>query len=230
MVRLLAYERREELPASSHIAEIYARAEETVEIAAGLFSADPFPHRDRCLYLGPAASWERIADRLTSLGVDVPRLVDAGQVRVVCERDALLNEGRFDPFMLLGDHLGSINEARRDGFAGVRLAIDMLWLLGPQPDPATLLKYEAMCDSVFTFHRQPIVAIAQYRATSIGEQVAADLVKLHPILYVGRYLKRNPGYHPSGPAAGGPDGPGPSAPAASMPRPRRPLPGDAASA
>lgn len=225
MVRLLAYGKHEELPSSSHIAEIYARADEAVEIAAGLFSTDPFRHGDRCIYLGSAPSWERIADRLTSLGVDVPRLVDAGQVQTMHERTALLADDRFDPFALLGDHLRTINEARRDGFEGVRLVIDMMWLLGSLASPATLLKYEAMCDSVFTFQPQPIVAIAQYHAGRLGEQLAGDLLKVHPIVYVGRYLKRNPAYPGSGP-----DSPGPTAPAASAPRPRRPLPGEAATA
>jgi len=62
------------------------------------------------------------------------------------------------------------------------------------PTPAQILKYEAMCDAVFTFQRQPIVAIAQYNSARLGEQITGEMNKLHPLAYVGRQLKRNPSY------------------------------------
>jgi hypothetical protein len=51
-----------------------------------------------------------------------------------------------------------------------------------------------MCDSVFTFQKQPIVAIAQYSVNRLGDQIAAEMMKLHPLAYVARNLKRNPSY------------------------------------
>jgi len=209
VVQILAFGRRDEVPASSHILQIYTRPDQAVEVAAGLFSGCPFPHRDRCVYIGPADSAERSERRLAALGGQVADLKAAGQLLGLHERAGVLAQDRFDHFALMADHLQMLNAARCDGFTGVRLAIELSWLSDADAVPAQLLKYEAMCEAVFTFHRQSIVAIAQYDAARLGERLAGDLVKLHPILYIGRSFKRNPDYTPQGP-----EPPGPTAPSA----------------
>ena len=218
MVQILAFGRRDEVPASCHIPQLYTRPDEAVQVAAGLFSGRPFPHRDRCVYMGPANSAERI---LEALGAWVADLKAAGQLLVLHEPADVLPDDRLGPYALLADHLRMLAEARRDGFAGVRLVIELSWLSDADAVPAHLFTYEAMCEAVFTFQRQPIVAVAQYDAARLGERLASDLVKLHPILYIGRAFKRNPDYPPQGP-----ESPGPTAPSASRPKPRGPGAGD----
>lgn len=223
MAQLLAFGRRGEIPLSSHVLQLLTRPDQAVEVAAGLFSGDPFPHRDRCAYLGPADVGERTAGRLGALGVRAADLLAAGQLLLLPEPADVLPDDHFGPYALIADHIRMLGEARRDGFAGVRLVIDMARTIDPLAPPTELLKYEAVCDAMFAFHRLPIVAIAQYDAARLGERLASDLVKLHPFAYLGRYLKRNPDYRPQGPEPAGP-----ATPSASGPRPRGPRTGDTA--
>jgi hypothetical protein len=225
MVQLLAFGRRGEIPPSSHVLQLLTRPDQAVEVAAGLFSGDPFPHRDRCAYLGPADVGKRIAGRLGALGVRVADLLAAGQLLLLPEPVDVVPDDHLGPYALIADHIRMLGEARRDGFAGVRLVIDMARPIDPLASPTELLKYEAVCDAVFVFafHRLPIVAIAQYDAARLGERLASDLVKLHPFVYLGRSLKHNPDYRPQGP-----EPPGPAAPSASRPRPRGQRTGDTA--
>ncbi|HEY8745257.1 MAG TPA: MEDS domain-containing protein [Chloroflexota bacterium] len=193
-MQLLAFGKREEIPSSSHVCQLYTRADEIAHIAAGLFSAGPFPHRDLCVYVGPPTIIVQLESQLRQLQVDVEALKRAGQFVFVDDRTEYLSQNRFDHFSLLSSHLNLVNAALRDDFVGVRLAMEMTWLADNVATPAQILKYEAMCDAVFTFQRQPIVAIAQYNSTRLGEQITGEMNKLHPIAYVGRQLKRNPSY------------------------------------
>lgn len=193
-MQLLAFGKREEIPSSSHVCQLYARADEIAHLAAGLFSAGPFPHRDLCVYVGPPTMITQLEAQLRQLQIDVDAYKRSGQFVFVNDRSAYLPQNRFDHFSLLSSHLTLVNTAIRDDFIGVRLAMDMTWLADNVATPAQILKYEAMCDAVFTFQRQPIVAIAQYNSTRLGEQITGEMNKLHPLAYVGRQLKRNPSY------------------------------------
>ena len=193
-VQLLAFGKREEIPSSSHVCQIYARADEVAQIAAGLFSATPYPHQDCCIYVGPPAIVAQIEALLRQLRVDVDGAKESGQFIFSSDRSGFLSQNRFDPFFLLSTHLEQVNRALRDNYENVRMAIEMSWLSENVATPATILKYEAMCDSVLTFQRRPIVIVAQYNASRLGEQITGEMMKLHPLAYVGKYLKRNPSY------------------------------------
>jgi hypothetical protein len=193
-VQVLAFGKREEVPGSSHVCQLYTRADEVAQIAAGLFSAGPFPHHDRCVYVGPPAVIGQIEALLKLVPIDVEAYKRSGQFVFSSDRAEYLSQNRFDHFALLSNHLNLVNAALRDDLTGVRLAMEMTWLADNVATPAQILKYEAMCDAVFTFQRQPILAIAQYNNARLGEQIAGEMMKLHPLAYVGRHLKRNPSY------------------------------------
>jgi hypothetical protein len=193
-VQVLAFGKREEIPSSSHVCQLYTRVDEVAHIAAGLFTAGPFPHHERCVYVGPPAIISQVEALLQLMPVDVDAYKRSGQFVFTDDRAAYLSQNRFDHFALLSNHLNLVNASLREGFAGVRLAMEMTWLADNVATPAQILKYEAMCDAVFTFQRQPIIVLAQYNAARLGEQIAGEMMKLHPLAYVGRHLKRNPSY------------------------------------
>lgn len=193
-MQLPAFGKREEIPNSSHVCQLYTKADEIAQLAVGLFTGGAAPHRERCVYVGPPAVIIQIEAQLRQAQVDVDGLKQSGQYVFIGERTAYLSQNRFDHFSLLSNHLNLVNAALRDGYTGVRLGIEMTWLADNVATPAAILKYEAMCDAVFTFQKQPIIAIAQYNAARLGEQISGEMMKLHPLAYVGRHLKRNPSY------------------------------------
>lgn len=193
-MQLLAFGKRDEIPVSSHVCQLYTRADEVPQLVAGLFAGAPMPHRERCMYVGPPAVIAQIESQLRQLDFDVDGAKRSGQLLFSDERSEHLSQHRFDPFFLLSQHLSLINRSLKDNYTGVRVALEMSWLADNTATPAHILKYEALCDSVFTFQHQPVVAVAQYSAARLGDQIAGEMMKLHPIAYVGKYLKRNPSY------------------------------------
>jgi len=193
-VQLLAFGKREEIPNSSHVCQLYARPDEVVQLAVGLFSGGTYPHQDRCVYVGPAPVIAQIEAQLRQLAIDVDTAKQSGQFVFTDDRSQYIPQNRFDHFSLLANHLNLINRSLREKYMGVRVALEMSWLADNVATPAQILKYEAMCDAVLTFQRQPIIAIAQYSGARLGDQIAGEMMKLHPLAYVGKFLKRNPSY------------------------------------
>jgi hypothetical protein len=70
----------------------------------------------------------------------------------------------------------------------------MGWLCAGVATPEQILKYEAAADAVFTFQGRPIVAVLQYNYSELPGELVVELLKLHPMAVVGRFIKRNPYY------------------------------------
>ena len=76
----------------------------------------------------------------------------------------------------------------------VRISMDMTWLTNEIATPEQVLKYEAASDAVFTFQNAPIIALMHYDYSKLPGQLVVEMLKLHPIAVVGKFIKRNPYY------------------------------------
>ena len=74
------------------------------------------------------------------------------------------------------------------------ISIDITWLTKDVATPEQILKYEAASDAVFTFQTAPIIALMHYDHSKLLPSLVVELLKLHPISVVGKYIKRNPFY------------------------------------
>jgi hypothetical protein len=70
----------------------------------------------------------------------------------------------------------------------------MTWLTKDIATPEQILKYEAASDAVFTFQNAPIIALMHYDHSKLLPSLVVEMLKLHPIAVVGKYIKRNPYY------------------------------------
>lgn len=194
-MQLQLWMRKEEIPAGSHICHLYPRGkgDEVVQVATSLLMSAA-EARYRCMYLGPPAVAEEIATGLRKSGAPVDDLRQSGQLLVSDQRDPYLLNGRFEPYHLLSNHMTTIRQAQIDGWRGAAIGLDMQWLTDGVGNNALTLKYEALCDAVFTFQQQPIVAIAQYSLDKLGADMAVEMNKLHPLSIQARHLRRNPNY------------------------------------
>jgi hypothetical protein len=181
------------VPPGSHICHLYNRIEETRNVAARLLNAG-LVAQERCLFAGTPSSVHEIEDALEKLGTDVEAAKAAGQLIMQSDREPFLVGKRFDPYHLLSTHNTFIAQAHRDQWRGVRISIDMTWLTRDVATPEQILKYEAASDAVFTFQNAPIIALMLYDYSKLPGALVVELLKLHPIAVVGKYIKRNPYY------------------------------------
>jgi hypothetical protein len=193
MIELEVGGKRERIRPGLHICQLYNQRDELTHTAASLLR-DGLRITDKCYFAGVS---QRVADlrKLLHAGhCDVDAAVARGQLQFVERRDELLRDGHFDPYHLLATHLALIAKAQNDGWETVRAVIDMGWLVQDVATPEQILKYEAASDAVFTFQSRPIVALLQYNYAELPGELVVELLKLHPIAIVGRFIKRNPYY------------------------------------
>ncbi len=183
----------ERIPPGSHILELYNKVTEICGVTARLFEVG-LTASEKCLFVAAPGSVKEMEQALAKLGVDVGAAVESNQLVFNSERESLLVNGRFDPYHLLSTHQTFIAQALREGWKAVRISIDMSWLTNEIATPQQILKYEAASDAVFTFQNAPIIALMHYDYSKLPGALVVELLKLHPIAVVGKFIKRNPYY------------------------------------
>lgn len=186
----------ERIPPGSHICQLYSKVTEIPGVTARLMRVG-LSLSEKCLFAAAPAQVQELREELQKLQVDVDALIEAGQLVLKDDREAFLADGkRFDPYALLSSHLTFIAQALREGRKAVRISIDMTWLCKDVPNatPEQILKYEAASDAIFTFQNAPIIALMHYDHSKLLPSLVVEMLKLHPISVVGKYIKRNPYY------------------------------------
>src|SRR5260221_4771305 len=190
----LSVEGKSELLATaSHVCQLNTRVTEIMGVTARLLETG-LASDEKCLFAGAPASVKEMEQALTKAGVNVAAAQQAGQLVVLADRDPLLIGKRFDPYHLLSTHQNFIAQARRENWKACRISIDMTWLTADVATPEQILKYEAAADAIFTFQHAPIIALMHYDYSKLPGALVVEMLKLHPIAVVGKFIKRNPYY------------------------------------
>ncbi len=184
----------ERIPPGSHICQLYSKVTEIPGVTARLMRVG-LSLSEKCLFAAAPTQVKELTDELRKLQVDVESLLASGQLVLHEDREIFLANGkRFDPYYLLSLHQTFIAQALREGWRAVRISIDMTWLAKDLATPEQILKYEAASDAVFTFQNAPIIALMHYDHSKLVTSLVVEMIKLHPISVVGKYIKRNPSY------------------------------------
>lgn len=185
----------ERIPPGSHICQLYSKVTEIPGVTARLMRVG-LSVSEKCMFAAAPAQVKELREELLKLQVPVDDLLASGQLVLYEERELfLVNSGkRFDPYHLLSAHQTFIAQALREGWQAVRISIDMTWLTKDIAQPEQILKYEAASDAVFTFQNAPIIALMHYDHSKLLPSLVVEMLKLHPIAVVGKYIKRNPFY------------------------------------
>jgi hypothetical protein len=184
----------ERIPPGSHICQLYSKVNEIPGVTARLMRVG-LTLSEKCLFAAATAQVNELREELQKLEIDVAKAIEAGQLVLYEEKEPFLANGkRFDPYYLLSAHQTFIAQALREGWQAVRISIDMTWLSKDIATPEQILKYEAASDAVFTFQNAPIIALMHYDHSKLIPSLVVEMLKLHPISVVGKYIKRNPYY------------------------------------
>jgi hypothetical protein len=193
MIDLEVGGKRERIRPGLHICQFYNQPNEISQTAAP-FLRDGLRGNDKCYLAAPPPRLDEVRKTLRASHFDLDEATERGQLVLVGERDSLLARGRFDPYHLISTHQALIARSLSEGWQTVRAVIDMGWLCSGVATPEQILKYEAAADAVFTFQSRPIVALLQYNYSELPGELVVELLKLHPMAVVGRFIKRNPYY------------------------------------
>lgn len=193
LLELQIENKTEHIKEGSHICQLYNKTSEVVNITASLIQTG-LQNNEKCFYAGPTDIVEEIKAACEQLGIQVDEATARNQLVFMTDRDEFLQSQRFDPYFLLSNHQSFIAKSLKEGWTACRGAMDMSWLTDGAATPSQVLKYEAAADAVFTFQNSPVVIVVQYNYGKLAGEIVVELLKLHPLAIVGKYIKRNPYY------------------------------------
>ncbi len=183
----------EHIKQGSHICQLYNKTSEVVNVAASLIQTG-VQNNEKCFYAGSSDVIQEIKAVCTQADLDVEAAIDRGQLVFIDRREEFLQGRRFDPYFVLSQHQSFIAKSVKEGWSAARGALDMSWVTEGTATPSQVLKYEAAADAVFTFQNSPVAIVVQYNYAKLAGEIVVELLKLHPLAVVGKYIKRNPYY------------------------------------
>jgi signal transduction histidine kinase/CheY-like chemotaxis protein len=185
-----------------HLCQLYhSRAEQrgllVPFVKAGLAAGE------RCLLLAGRADARRCERALAAAGVPLHAESERGGWVVAGGRAGTAAKDRFDPGAAVDLLRQCEQQALDDGFAGLRVAVDMGWLLGhggaggpplDEVDTERLLAYEAPLTR-FVEHSKTVL-LCQYDLTAFPARTQSDALRTHPLAVIGEHLCANFYYEP----------------------------------
>ena len=183
----------EHIKQGSHICQLYNKTSEMVNVATSLIETG-IQNNEKCFYAGHPDVIAEVRAGCAQANVDVDAAIERGQLVLIDRREDFFQNKRFDPYFVLSQHQSFIAKAVKEGWSAARGALDMSWVTEGTATPSQVLKYEAAADAVFTFQSSPVVIIVQYNYAKLAGEIVVELLKLHPLAVVGKYIKRNPYY------------------------------------
>jgi hypothetical protein len=183
----------EHIKQGSHICQLYNKTAEVVNVAAAMIQTG-LQNNEKCFYAGHPDVVAEIRAACEQLDVDVDDALQRSQLVFFDKREEFFQNKRFDPYFVLSQHQSFIAKSVKEGWSAARGALDMSWVTEGTATPSQVLKYEAAADAVFTFQNSPVVIIVQYNYAKLAGEIVVELLKLHPLAVVGKYIKRNPYY------------------------------------
>jgi len=147
----------------------------------------------RCLYLNSPPMVAGMRSYMAAAGVDIAHEVGKGSLVMSSERSHLA-EGRFDVERMLLGLEEAIQQALRDGYAGLWATGDMTWELGEGKDFSKLLEYEWRLEKIFGKYPE-LSGICQYHASTMPREAMRHGLVAHPSIFFNETLSMvNPHY------------------------------------
>jgi len=123
---------------------------------------------------------------LAAAGVDVTHEIEKGSLVLSSEQNHLV-AGQFDIDMMMDTLAGALNQALKDGYAGLWASGDMTWEMGPDKDFSKLLEYEQRLEEFF--HQHPEMGgICQYHADTLPFEAVRLGFQSHASVFINETL------------------------------------------
>lgn len=166
----------EDLQPGDHACLMFSDAEERLDIVAA-FVRDGLRAGEKVLCLTEALSAEALAAQFAQRGIPTEAAGQDGQLLVTTSAGFFVPQGTFDAERSIDELRTEIDQARRDGYAGLRVASDMCWALRPVRGLAELMDYETALTRMLA--DQQATAVCQFDRESFDTVTISAAVDAH---------------------------------------------------
>jgi hypothetical protein len=159
------------------------------------FIMEGFEWGDRAFHIVDPERRDAHLARLAQEGVDIGAAEAAGQLEVLDWRETYLQDGRFDPDLMIETLLKMIDPANAPPGKMSRNIANMEWALEDRPGVHEIVEYEARLNQALPPRHDPVVCT--YDLSKFDASVVIDIMRTHPMVIIGGILQENPFYVPA---------------------------------
>jgi signal transduction histidine kinase len=184
----------EALRAGDHLCCIFeTEAEHRVLVTPYIRSG--LERNERVLYIIDTRSAVRIRRYLQQDGIDPEPYHATGQFLILTADEIYLQSGSFDPETMLALLQQATRQAVEDGYAALRITVEMTWVLRGASGSDRLIEYETKLNRFFP--GSAALAICQYDRRRFAPDLLNTVIDTHPFVVIGPEVIKNPYYiHP----------------------------------
>jgi PAS domain S-box-containing protein len=186
------------LAPSGHVCSIHERELEHLELIS-TFVRIGLERGEKCVYIADQGGEGRIEQALYARGVDVGAALRTRALVLMSLGEAHLQGDSFDPYRMFTLWKDLSSRAREEGFARLRGAADMQWMVRAAPGSERWLAYERHLTQLAA--QSQCVLLCQYHRPNFRAEQMLDVIRTHPSVIHRGTVAQNIYYVPSEVAA-----------------------------
>lgn len=172
-----------QLKQGEHLCSVYAESGEMLTqvvpyIKAGLLNGE------RCIYVVDENKQELIVQALKFWGVEAELEMSKRQL-LFWTRHEYRQPGTFDLNTMLNFVNSNLQQALVDGYAGIRLGVEMSWTINSGLSDEDLVRWEDFINTI-SFPGSKVSFLCQYNRRVLAADVIARAVHVHPVVVLGQ--------------------------------------------
>ncbi|MDB6109084.1 MAG: putative two-component sensor histidine kinase protein, partial [Pedosphaera sp.] len=154
------------------------------------FIREGLTHDEQFIYIADDQTVDELASHLKRGGIDVARESESGRLKLYT-RNEWRQPGELDSSQKARQVRQFIIQAGKQGFKGIRFAVEMTWVLGPDIDTRKLEHWEATLNTLFE-PSFPARIICQYNRSLLDPEALIAALHTHPQAIFGQKVYPNP--------------------------------------
>lgn len=177
--------------AGAHVCLLYETEEERRDLISKFLAAG-LRDGERVVYFTDLMTSDELRDWLLSLGVEIPKGLEASRFSVADAESVYCPQGWFDPEQMF-EYWGRLyRDSVTQCYPAVRATGETSWAVRGIPGSERLIEYEALLNK--TLEKSPVTAVCQYDVNLFDGGAILDILRVHPVIISRGQLVENPLY------------------------------------
>jgi hypothetical protein len=178
-----------ELGAFRHVCAFFTSADE--EYRAMLpYMIDGLAQGERVFHTIDHEPRHDLIARLRGAGIDVEAAQRTRQLELPTPEETYLRGGRFDPNAMLALVRGVLDSSADLGFALTRFSAHVDWVTADWSSANDWVEYETRLNHLLLRHDDPLICAYDWHV--LGNGMAMDMLRTHPVVLIDGTLQGNP--------------------------------------
>jgi hypothetical protein len=156
---------------------LFYRSEDTLMEMLSPYIAEGILRGQRCFCAQKPEILKRLEYDLRFIGIDTDREIRRGALELHTEDEAYFVNKRFEPEAMVEMLMRTVEEARDQGFAGLRTAGEMGWAMRGRNECDEILEYEKLVEK--SFPGKPAIGLCQYALDEFRPDVLDSVLESH---------------------------------------------------